>query len=50
MDWHLRGIENKLINDPNINMHHIDSTGIRGKSLFQIINGITNLVNLFIKA
>ena len=42
-----RGIENKLIQDPNINMHHIDSTGIRGKSLFQIINGIINLVKSF---
>ena len=42
-----RGIENKLIQDPNINMHHIDSTGIRGKSLFQIINGIINLLKSF---
>ena len=28
-------------------MHHIDSTGIRGKSLFQIINGIINLLKSF---
>jgi len=41
------GIENKLINDPNINIHHINSTGVRGKNLFQIIKGIINLVKSF---
>ena len=29
------GIENKLINDPNINMHYINSTGVRGKTFFK---------------
>ena len=39
-----RGIENKLINNKNIELKYINSTGIRGKSFIGKIIGLLNFI------
>jgi len=41
------GIENKLIKDKHINLYHINSSGIRGKNLFDITKGLFNFIRSF---
>ena len=39
-----KGIENKLIKNNLINLRHINSSGIRGKNLFNIVKGLFNFI------
>ena len=45
-----RGIENKLIKNKDIKLHHINSSGIRGKNLLNIIKGLINFVGSFFQS
>ena len=42
-----KGIENRLIKNRNIQIHHIRSSGIRGKNFFNIIKGLINFIGSF---
>ena len=37
------GIENQIVNDKRICFEYLDSSGIRGKSIFHMIKGTINL-------
>ena len=37
------GIENKIVNDKRIDFKYLNSSGIRGKSLFNMLKGFLNL-------
>ncbi len=42
-----KGIENRLIDDENIELRHIDSTGIRGKNIVGKVLGLFNFIRAF---
>jgi len=44
------GIENRLIKNRNIQIHHINSSGIRGKNFFNIIKGLINFIGSFFQS
>ena len=45
-----KGIENRLIKNRNIQIHHISSSGIRGKNFFNIIKGLINFIGSFFQS
>lgn len=44
------GIENKIVNNEQINFKYLNSTGIRGKSIFHTIKGLINLFRSFFQS
>tara|TARA_B100001248_G_scaffold49278_1_gene31643 strand:- start:14323 stop:15420 length:1098 start_codon:yes stop_codon:yes gene_type:complete len=44
------GIENKIVNDKRIDFKYLNSSGIRGKSLFNMIKGFLNLFRSLVQS